>query len=429
MRPLAGALVTLRGSPETLAGASGADLHLGARPVTWTRALQSFSGTRWQCWVAHVRDSVPGITWEQFRDDVLRYNPHLNDSGRIFQASAAYLLPEQSAGAPYAWTRALQGFSGTRWQCWVAYVRDSVPGITWEQFRDDVLRYNPHLNADGRLFLPDRAYLLPQVVAQPRAEIQLRAGPDGAFTLSIPASGELIEITAACEGYAPALAIIAANGSSSCTLVLSPADARASGTVRSALTTYARIDLLRRAIIDAGLAMLGDDRQTYDALPPVLQQLCFGSRYVTQPSNRYYKDIVCADVVSIALRAAGCRLWPGNTHLADYYHPARAGGALVTVEDQQLLPGDILVFGNGAPEARAAHVALYVGPFYGRDRSGVEYALPAGFDVVEGSILFAHQGRPLGTGVIGITLAQCRQGRRGYSWMRAVRLRELQRAA
>jgi hypothetical protein len=74
-------------------------------------------------------------------------------------------------------------------------------------------------------------------------------------------------------------------------------------------------------------------------------------------------------------------------------------------------------------------VALYVGPFYGRDRSGVEYALPAGFDVVEGSILFAHPGRPLGTGVIGITLAQCRQGRRGYSWMRAVRLRELQRAA
>ncbi|HMS05218.1 MAG TPA: hypothetical protein PKD73_05410, partial [Burkholderiaceae bacterium] len=41
-----------------------------------------------------------------------------------------YLLPAPASSAT-RWTRTLTGFTGTRWQCWVAHVRDQTPGITW----------------------------------------------------------------------------------------------------------------------------------------------------------------------------------------------------------------------------------------------------------------------------------------------------------
>jgi hypothetical protein len=363
LAPLAGAHVVVRGPAEALAGVPGSTPMANTRPVTWTRVLQGFTGTRWQCWVAHVRDTTPGLTWEQFRDGVVQYNPQLQHDGMLFQRVHNYFLPEQPARAPYSWTRTLNDFGGTRWECWVAFVRDSIPGITWDQFRDDVLRFNPHLNADGRLFLPDRSYLLPQIDARPRAEVRLQTGANGTFALEVPASGQLLEITATLDGFNQGLGVVPAAGLAACTITLSQRGARSSGTIRSALASYAQLTPQRRAIVDAALALLGDDRQSYDALPSELRPLCFGHRYISQPANQHYKDIVCADVVSIALRAAGCELWPGNTHLADYYHPARSGGALLTIEDSKLLPGDILVFGNGAPEARAMHVAIYVGPF------------------------------------------------------------------
>ena len=87
----------------------------------------------------------------------------------------------------------------------------------------------------------------------------------------------------------------------------------------------------------------------------------------------------------------------------------------------------MLVYGNGAPNARAGHVNLYVGPFTGIDRSGKAYNLSDGADVVEGSLDFWANGRELGTGIIGCNLQRCLQSKRGaYSWVRHVRLRELQ---
>lgn len=61
-----------------------------------------------------------------------------------------------------SWTRPLTGFTGNRWQVWQQYVAGQVGGITWEQFKEDVLIYNPHLEADGYVFQAGKQYLLPQ---------------------------------------------------------------------------------------------------------------------------------------------------------------------------------------------------------------------------------------------------------------------------
>ena len=44
----------------------------------------------------------------------------------------------------------------------VFLVTPAVSGITWEEFKDEVLIYNPDLEADSYIFLADKQYLLPQ---------------------------------------------------------------------------------------------------------------------------------------------------------------------------------------------------------------------------------------------------------------------------
>ena len=176
--------------------------------------------------------------------------------------------------------------------------------------------------------------------------------------------------------------------------------------------------------------MLGDDTAVYDALPPALQPLCYGARFADDPDHFNYKDIVCADLVTITLTAAGCDVqWGGaaNPHMADHYHPDRGNPRLVEITSpSDWLPGDVLVYGRDAPSSRAGHVNLYVGPFSGTDRSTRRYALSDGCDVVEASLDFTAQGRRLGTGVIGCNLQRCLNAKRGmYTWVRHVRLREL----
>ncbi|MEJ2748058.1 MAG: hypothetical protein P8183_09135 [Anaerolineae bacterium] len=61
-----------------------------------------------------------------------------------------------------SWTRPLTGFTGNRWQAWQQFVDGQVSGITWEQFKDDVLIYNPDLEADGYIFQAGKQYVLPQ---------------------------------------------------------------------------------------------------------------------------------------------------------------------------------------------------------------------------------------------------------------------------
>ena len=126
---------------------------LAAGQVDWTRTINDFTGTRWECWEQHINGKVP-ISWGDFRDNALVYNPHLADDERVFQAEKSYLAPEVSPPQEIAWSRSLTGFAGSRWDCWEAHINGKVP-ITWEEFRDNALVHNPHLAEDGRLFKPE----------------------------------------------------------------------------------------------------------------------------------------------------------------------------------------------------------------------------------------------------------------------------------
>ena len=68
--------------------------------------------------------------------------------------------PPGSGGV--SWTRAVTGFYGSRWDAWRQYVDGQVIGITWEEFKDESLRYNPDLTADGFVFQPGKQYLFPE---------------------------------------------------------------------------------------------------------------------------------------------------------------------------------------------------------------------------------------------------------------------------
>ena len=147
--------------------------------IAWTRKLTGFYGNRWQAWEHFVKGKVPGITWLEFKDQALVYNPQLEADGYIFRPEKEYLLPEIShepsppppppppPPEEITWTRKLTGFYGNRWQAWEQFVKSQVPGITWHEFKDQVLVYNPHLETDGYVFRPEKEYLLPEISHEP----------------------------------------------------------------------------------------------------------------------------------------------------------------------------------------------------------------------------------------------------------------------
>ncbi len=69
--------------------------------------------------------------------------------------------PPPNAGG-LNWTRTVTGFYGSRWDAWLQYVDGQVVGISWEEFKDESLRYNPELTADGYVFQPGKEYLFPE---------------------------------------------------------------------------------------------------------------------------------------------------------------------------------------------------------------------------------------------------------------------------
>jgi len=439
LAPLAGVAVRLVGPAAALAGVPGSRPMAPGRQITWTRQISGFAGSRWDCWVKYLKGQVPGLTWEMFCEPALAHNPSLIPS-HMFKADETYLLPESTPAPPYTWTRQISGFAGSRWDCWAANVQNQVRGITWEQFRDAALDYNPQLNADGRLFKPDKIYLIPQNDATTRAWIETTADAQGRYAFALGQSPAAFELQVELDGYRRYVLPLVVNGAVTQPIALSPLTAAVqtpagpvatSGSVRSARADYAALPEKARRVIDQALFMLGDDAQVFDALPGELQKMCYGSAFLASPNDFHYKDIVCADLVSIALRGAGLDIaWSSgaNPHMADYYHPDRGSPRLIEIAGpNDLLPGDVFVFGSGAASSRAGHVSLYVGPFCGTDRSGKTYTLADGADVVEASIDFMMNGKEVGTGVVGRNgQLYCIQKKcYTYTWARRVRLREL----
>lgn len=435
-------LAPLPNVPIRLVGPAALLEPAGAQPlppnqiITWTRRLSGFAGTRWDCWNAHIQGQVAGIAWEQFRDGALLHNPTLEPE-HLFKADQTYLIPEAVAAPAFTWSRLLSGFAGSRWDCWSAQVQGQVAGITWEQFRDGALAYNPQLNQDGRVFQTDKCYLLPQPDPAPRAFLETTSDAEGSYLFDLgQGDGMVVELQIELDGYARSVLPLVLNGAVVQPILLTAqADPPSginvqAGGVRSARADYASLPEQARRVIDFALFMLGDDPATFDALPPELQRICYGARFLSTPDDFHYKDIVCADLVSVVFKGAGLNIdWGGRAYsLADYYHPDRGTAALLEIRDpNDWLPGDVLVYGNGAPNARAGHVNLYVGAFTGTDRSGKTYNLSDNVEVVEASMDFMYGGKEIGTGVQGRTLQIYCLDKKCYTyqWVRRVRLREL----
>lgn len=447
LAPLAGVSVRLHGPAGAFAGLVGAQTLSPGRQITWTRQLTGFVGTRWDCWTKEVQNKVSGITWDQFRDGALRHNPQLNADGRLFKADQTYLLPEEGSAPPVTWTRQLSGFAGTRWDCWTKEIQPKAPGITWEEFRDNALLYNPQLNGDGRMFKPEKTYLVPQTDTTQQAFLETETDAGGNYRFELGSTAATFELQIEVDDFAWFVLPLVVNGAitqpvqlmpqASAPVALSvatfkPTGIGASGTVRSTRPDYASLPEKARRVIDMALFMLGDDAQVFDALPANLQKMVYGARFLNKPNDFHYKDIVCADLVSVVFTSAGFDIvWGGNAgpSMADYYVFNNTNPKLTEVTNpNDWLPGDVLVYGPSTTAGRTAgHVNLYVGSFAGTDRSGRTYALPENNEVVDASMDFMSQGREVGTGIHGRPLKDYCIDKKCYTyqWVKRVRLRDM----
>ena len=61
----------------------------------WTVKKKGIQGSRWEVWEKHFQDILP---WDEFKDNAVKYNPHLNKStGWCFVPEYTYTLPVASA--------------------------------------------------------------------------------------------------------------------------------------------------------------------------------------------------------------------------------------------------------------------------------------------------------------------------------------------
>ena len=165
--PLSAALVRLTGDAGSLAGHPDAALAL-ADAITWTREVSDYSGNRWNCWQKHVAQDVAGITWQEFREQVLVHNPSLHETGGMFEAGRLYFLPENCLPANVAplvaWDRELTGFAGNLWECWQQQVRGKVIGLSWDQFAAQFPDQYPGFGNQNSRLQPGTSYRLPRTL-------------------------------------------------------------------------------------------------------------------------------------------------------------------------------------------------------------------------------------------------------------------------
>jgi hypothetical protein len=167
-RPVEDAQVRILGSIETL-GADPRAASYDPTAITWSRPISGYEGNAWNAWQKYVVREVAGITWEEFKEEVSRYNPSLRDTEGQFEAERTYLLPQiqvyeevRDLRPQFIWDWQVTGIEGDRWACWKCYVRTKVADMTWGDFKAEVGAQNPYLIEDGYQFAADKAYLLPR---------------------------------------------------------------------------------------------------------------------------------------------------------------------------------------------------------------------------------------------------------------------------
>lgn len=158
------ALVRLTGNLQTLGAHADATLDVNTM-ITWTREISEYGGTRWNGWRKFVAQDVAGITWQEFREQVLIHNPSLRDTGGQFVAGQLYFLPENCLPANtsplVAWEREVVGSGETLWACWQHFVQGKVLGLSWNQFSVQFGQHNPGWNGRGAHLLTGEIYHLP----------------------------------------------------------------------------------------------------------------------------------------------------------------------------------------------------------------------------------------------------------------------------
>ena len=405
----------------------------GEQPAfRWTRPLTGFSGNRWKCWKKYVQGKVNGITREEFNDLVEVQNPVLVQDDHVFMPNKSYLLPENEPGSTeLSWTRSLLGFQGSRWTCWRDHVLGQVRGIDRIQFYTDVVMYNPTLAKDNYRFLAHKAYVLPVNPLRPSYYLYDSTDSAGRFSFDLLTNPGTYELIAQAPGYHTYVQgfLLTADVMQEISLTSSQP------TIHSDWAGYAGAPAKVKRLIDQALALLGDDVQVYDTLTSDLEELATGSLH--GPGSPHDKDIVCADLVTMALHAAGVNHdWevtvPQGTqfnsgHAANYYRPSPNNPFLREVQPgEEWLPGDILIYWNGDIHTeRIPHVNLYVGPFSGVDLSGNEHPDTEGFDVVNASIDDEDPDSEVGEAIYPMTHQVCESTRCGYQSMRRMRHTEL----
>src|SRR5262249_33558837 len=152
-----------------------------------------------------------------------------------------------------------------------------------------------------------------------------------------------------------------------------------------------------KSLITQALCLVGFEEKIFDQLPPDYKAMTIGGNPNNGVTN--FKDICCADYVSLVLRAAGLDYhWTGadnnsNTPRANYYNPcpASADHLRQLAPNEPYLPGDILTYSYGAPNAQ--HVNLYIGDLRGTVTlwrnsalTQMSYKPGDGYTLLEGSI-------------------------------------------
>jgi len=406
-----------------------------ALTIAWTRPLTGFAGNRWGCWQQFVQGRVTTLSWDEFKEEAAARNPALAQDGYLFRAAKSYLLPELVVAAPgLTWTRSLTGFAGNRWEAWEQHVSGAVQGLTWAEFKDQVVAHNPDLAADGYLLRAAKTYLLPENGPEPRYYLAASSDAEGSYRFEGLGPGTY-QLVAEAEGYHRYTSVVtlAADAAHDIALLW------AGPAMVSDWSGYPTAAEGVRKLIDQALRMLGDDATVYDSLPPDLVKLAWGRFFLNDPNHFHYKDIVCADLVTICLVAAGASVlgWTvedptgigyTSTHAANYYRPSDDHPYLrEPEEDEPWLPGDIIIYGDrDLAVDRVEHVDVYVGPFHGVDLSGNVYPAERGYDVVNASIDYMSGGQEIGTAIKPFTLDYCQTKRFGFKWWRRVRHKEVE---
>jgi len=70
-----------------------------------------------------------------------------------------------------SWTRRVDSLRGSRWKIYSEQIKNRIP-IRWEEFKAQVLQYNPSLKSDGWCFVPDKEYILPEISETSEVKLQ-----------------------------------------------------------------------------------------------------------------------------------------------------------------------------------------------------------------------------------------------------------------